>query len=226
MKQEIFGQHSTEKYKDYSNDIHSSGSYLLGLIDDILNMSRLEDGEVDLNPKELDLTTMVRETFSSSIEKLAQEHQLTIKDELPESLPAYADPHLVDQIIFNLLDNAVKFTPEGGQIAFRGETRDGYCHLTISDTGVGIPQDAINRLGRPFEQVQNQFTKSHSGSGLGLSITRTIVCLSGGTMKIRSRIGQGTRITICLPTKIKGTSPEIEAIMHRVAPAPLSATTH
>nr|WP_319389674.1 ATP-binding protein [uncultured Cohaesibacter sp.] len=226
MKQEIFGEHSTEKYKDYSKDIHSSGSYLLGLIDDILNMSRLEDGEVDLNPKELDLTTMVRETYSSSIEKQAQDHQLTVKDELPESLPAYADPHLVDQIIFNLLDNAVKFTPDGGQIAFRGETRDGYCHLTISDTGVGIPQDAINRLGRPFEQVQNQFTKSHSGSGLGLSITRTIVCLSGGTMKIRSRIGQGTRITICLPTRIKGTSPEIDAIMHGVAPAPLSATTH
>nr|WP_319484465.1 ATP-binding protein [uncultured Cohaesibacter sp.] len=226
MKQEIFGEHSTQKYKDYSKDIHSSGSYLLGLIDDILNMSRLEDGEVDLSPKELDLTTMIRETFSNSIEKQALEHNLTVKDELPESLTVYADPHLVDQIIFNLLDNAVKFTPEGGQIAFRGETRDGYCHLTISDTGVGIPQDAINRLGRPFEQVQNQFTKSHSGSGLGLSITRTIVCLSGGTMKIRSRIGQGTRITICLPSKVKGTSPEIEAIMHGATPVPLSASTH
>nr|WP_321457667.1 ATP-binding protein [uncultured Cohaesibacter sp.] len=227
MKQEIFGEHSTSKYKDYSEDIHASGSYLLSLIDDILNMSRLEDGEVDLNPADLDMVTLVRESYDHSIKDMAAERNLDVKDELPESLPAYADPAMIDHVILNLLDNAVKFTPEGGQIAIRGEIRDGYSYLTISDTGVGIPQDAIDRLGHPFEQVQNQFTKSHKGSGLGLSIARTIVCLSGGTMKIRSRIGQGTRITVCLPTKLRGVNSDSDALFHCKYQQKLnSASTH
>nr|WP_321982445.1 ATP-binding protein [uncultured Cohaesibacter sp.] len=226
MKQEIFGEHSTDKYKDYSKDIHSSGSYLLGLIDDILNMSRLEDGEVDLKPAELDLASLVRETYENSIDEQANDRQLTLKDELPDTLQAYADPNLIEQVLLNLLDNAVKFSKEGGQIALRGEIKDGYSYLTISDTGVGIPQDAIDRMGSPFEQVQNQFTKSHKGSGLGLSISRTIICLSGGTMKIRSRIGQGTRITICLPSKMRGVTPDMATLSQTKHPQQLSATTH
>ncbi len=226
MKQEIFGEHSTQKYKDYSKDIHSSGSYLLGLIDDILNMSRLEDGEVDLKPSDLDLVSLIRQTYSNGIDTLAEERHLTLKDELPDSLSAYADSNLIEQVLLNLLDNAVKFTLEGGQIALRGEIKDGYSYLTISDTGVGIPQDAIDRVGSPFEQVQNQFTKSHKGSGLGLSISRTIICLSGGTMKIRSRIGQGTRITICLPSKMRGSTPDLPHADNELSAQQISATAH
>ena len=226
MKQEIFGEHATRKYKDYSEDIHSSGSYLLGLIDDILDMSRLEDGEVDLKPQTIDLSKIIRQIYGSTIEQLAEEQKLSLKDELPDTLDAYADPKLIEQVLINLLDNAVKFTHEGGQIALRGEIKDGYSYLTISDTGVGIPQDAIERIGSPFEQVQNQFTKTHKGSGLGLSISRTIICLSGGTMKIRSRIGQGTRITICLPTKMRGTGSDIANLCHPTHQKQLSASTH
>ena len=202
MAQEIFGEHKTEKYRDYSADIHESGSYLLNLIDDILNMSRLEDAELDLVPETVDLAGLVKKIDETSLAKAAEKRKLTLNNNLPEELSAYADPHFTEQVLNNLLDNAVKFTPEGGEISLTGSVQDGYTLLTIADTGVGIPQDAIDRLGHPFEQVQNQFTKNHKGSGLGLSIARRIVCLSGGTMKIRSRIGQGTRVTIRLPKAV------------------------
>lgn len=199
MKQEIFGAHSTGKYRDYSVDIHASGTYLLGLINDILNMSRLEDGEVDMSPAELDMATLTREVFDRTSKTLGTDRDLTFTDKLPDELKAYADPNLMDQVMSNLIENAAKFTPDGGEISLYGTQENGYSSITIADTGVGIPQDAIERIGQPFEQVQNQFTKSHKGSGLGLSIARRIICLSGGTMKIRSRIGQGTRISIRLP---------------------------
>ncbi|MCV6574619.1 MAG: ATP-binding protein [Cohaesibacter sp.] len=199
MKQEIFGALGTEKYRDYTHDIHTSGTYLLGLIDDILNMSRLDDGEVEQDAKVIDLADVTRKTCNSSIQDLAASRNLTLTDKLPDDLEAFADPDLVGQVLVNLLDNAVKFTPSGGEISLYGFEEAGYSAITIADTGIGIPQDAIDRLGHPFEQVQNQFTKNHKGSGLGLSIARSIIALSGGTMKIRSRIGQGTRITIRLP---------------------------
>ena len=199
MKNEIFGEHKTDKYRDYSNDIHTSGAYLLHLIDDILSMSRLEDGDIELYPDSVDLSELVKKINTEAMEKKAEERNLSFQDRMPESLKAHADPHLIEQVIFNLLDNAVKFTPEGGTIAITGTDSNGHVVLTITDTGVGIPQDAIDRVGHPFEQVQNQFTKSHKGSGLGLSIARRIICLSGGTMKIRSRIGQGTRVSVRLP---------------------------
>lgn len=199
MKQEIFGALGTDKYRDYCNDIHGSGTYLLGLIDDILNMSRLDDGEVELEAETIDLAEVARTTCDASIMELAKSRNLTLTDKLPDDLKAFADPDLVGQVLINLLDNAVKFTPSGGEISLYGFEEAGYSALTIADTGVGIPQDAIDRLGHPFEQVQNQFTKTHKGSGLGLSIARSLVNLNGGTMKIRSRIGQGTRITIRLP---------------------------
>ena len=199
MKHEIFGEHKTSKYRDYSQDIHHSGTYLLHLIDDILSMSRLEDGEVELDPHEMDLTALVRTINKTKIATQADKRNITIVDTLPEDLIAFVDGHFAEQVFENILDNSVKFTPEGGKISITGEVRDGQARITISDTGVGIPQDAIDRLGHPFEQVQNQFTKTHKGSGLGLAIARKIVCLSGGTMKIRSRIGQGTRVSIRLP---------------------------
>ena len=203
MKQEILGEHTTQKYRDYSSDIHQSGSYLLGLIDDILNMSRLEDGEVELTPKEINLSTLTRQVVDHVVESQAKERDVSFVDTLPDDLPAFVDPHMIEQVLVNLMDNGVKFTHDGGTVTLSGYHDAGYTTLIIADSGVGIPQEAIDRLGHPFEQVQNQFTKTHKGSGLGLSIARRIVCLSGGTMKIRSRIGQGTRVIVRLPIESK-----------------------
>jgi two-component system cell cycle sensor histidine kinase PleC len=110
-----------------------------------------------------------------------------------------ADRRAFKQIVLNLLSNAVKFTPAGGRITVRGRAADGCIVLAIADTGIGIAKDALARLGRPFEQVESQLTKSHQGSGLGLAIAKSLVELHGGRMRIRSTLGKGTLVVLRLP---------------------------
>ena len=112
-----------------------------------------------------------------------------------------ADPRLLKQIILNLLSNAVKFTPEGGRITIRARARGDNVSIAIADSGIGIPQDALARLGRPFEQVESQLTKSHQGSGLGLAIAKSLTVLHHGSMRIRSTLGRGTIVLLRLPSK-------------------------
>jgi two-component system cell cycle sensor histidine kinase PleC len=112
-----------------------------------------------------------------------------------------ADRRATKQIIVNLLSNAVKFTPEGGRVAIRSRVVNDKVMLFIADTGIGIPQQSLTRLGRPFEQVESQLTKSYHGSGLGLAIARSLTHLHGGTMRLRSRIGKGTVVCISLPCR-------------------------
>ena len=109
------------------------------------------------------------------------------------------DRRAVKQVVLNILSNAVKFTPEGGRVTLSAAARDEHVEIEVTDTGIGIPADRIAALGRPFVQVENQFTKSHKGSGLGLAIARSLVELHGGTMAITSAQGEGTTITITLP---------------------------
>ena len=111
-----------------------------------------------------------------------------------------ADQRLLKQIVLNLLSNAVKFTPEGGNITIRARGACGMVSIAIADTGIGIPQDALARLGRPFEQVESQLTKSHQGSGLGLAIAKSLIELHEGTMRIRSTLGRGTIVLLRLPS--------------------------
>ena len=101
--------------------------------------------------------------------------------------------------MLNLLSNAVKFTPAGGRVTVRGRAADGCIVLAIADTGIGIAKDALAKLGRPFEQVESQLTKSHQGSGLGLAIAKSLVELHGGSMRIRSTLGKGTLVVVRLP---------------------------
>ena len=116
-------------------------------------------------------------------------------------MPLYADRRAIKQIAINLLSNAVKFTGEGGHISVRARNVAGALMLTIEDNGCGIPKDALGKLGRPFEQVQNQFSKSHTGSGLGLAISRSLAQLHGGALKIRSTEGVGTIVSVRIPIK-------------------------
>ena len=100
------------------------------------------------------------------------------------------------------MSNAIKFTPEGGSVTVKVKSLDESIRVQIIDTGIGIPQRDIQKLGRPFEQVENQFTKSKSGSGLGLAISKSLVDLHGGSLKINSKVGQGTTVTVVLPAKM------------------------
>ena len=129
----------------------------------------------------------------------AAARKVTIEADLEDTLSLNADRRAVKQMVLNLLSNAVKFTPENGHIGIRARRIGNAVTLTIEDNGIGIPKEALKKLGQPFEQVQNQFTKSHKGSGLGLAITRSLAELHGGAMRIRSQEGRGTIVSIRLP---------------------------
>jgi two-component system cell cycle sensor histidine kinase PleC len=121
------------------------------------------------------------------------------------------DRRALTQIMLNLLSNAVKFTPDGGRIMMRGRQTDGCAFISIMDTGIGIARDALAKLGRPFEQVESQHTKTHQGSGLGLAIAKSLVELHGGTMRIRSILGRGTIVIVRLPIAPNCVLPKGEA---------------
>jgi two-component system cell cycle sensor histidine kinase PleC len=129
----------------------------------------------------------------------AVDKRLSVSADLTSGLVLSADRRAMKQILLNLLSNAVKFTPEGGRISVRARAGGDRVVLVIKDSGIGIPKAAISKLGRPFEQVQSQFTKTHKGSGLGLAIAMSLVELHNGAIKIRSNEGGGTKVMIRLP---------------------------
>jgi len=200
MQQGLFGPLGSEKYGEYVGDIHSSGAYLLGVINDILDMSKIEAGQFSIDREKIDLCPLIEETVRV-VALQAAEKSIKLEKRIPQSITLDADRRAIKQIVINLLSNAVKFTGEGGKISLRARKVSGAVILSIEDTGCGIPPDAISKLGRPFEQVQNQFSKNHTGSGLGLAISRSLAELHGGALKIRSTEGVGTIVSVRLPVR-------------------------
>lgn len=198
MRSGVFGALGSEKYSEYCDDIHQSGNFLLAVINDILQMSKIEAGRHQLNFEAVDLDDIVRESIRvMNVEVMNKNLNLAVTG--MEKISFEADRRAMKQIMLNLLTNSVKFTPDGGSVEVKLQTGEYGLYMSIEDTGIGIPDDAINKLGTPFEQVQNQFTKDHKGSGLGLAITQSLVGMHGGYMKIASQEGKGTTVTVCLP---------------------------
>ena len=200
MQAQMFGPIGSEKYFEYSRDIHRSGQFLLDVINDILDMSKIEAGRMQMEPETLRLDGVLDEVMRL-VGPRAYEGRVAIEREVSANLTLWADKRAVKQVIINLLSNAVKFTPEGGKVTIRSNKCDGFVTIAIQDTGIGIPPRDIEKLGRPFEQVENQFTKSKGGSGLGLAISKSFVDLHNGSLTIRSAVGQGTEVTVRLPDK-------------------------
>jgi two-component system cell cycle sensor histidine kinase PleC len=210
MESGMFGPLGAEKYNEYCSDIRGSGQYLLEVINDILDMSKIEAGRIRLDFEDLDLETLLEESMRV-VSTRAQDKKITLTSRISPDLELRADRRAIKQIALNLLSNAVKFTPGGGQVIVRGRTTDEHVTLSIADSGIGIARDALTRLGRPFEQVESQLTKSHQGSGLGLAIAKSLVELHGGSMRIRSRLGQGTLVVVRLPLMPQCPLPKEEA---------------
>ncbi|HEX3442517.1 MAG TPA: ATP-binding protein, partial [Pseudolabrys sp.] len=210
MESGMFGPLGAEKYQEYCSDIRDSGQYLLDVINDILDMSKIEAGRIRLDFEDLDLDTLLNESMRVVSSK-AQEKQLALTAKIAPGLTLRADRRALKQIVLNLLSNAVKFTPGGGRVTVRGRTTDHCIVLGIADTGIGIAKDALAKLGRPFEQVESQLTKSHQGSGLGLAIAKSLVELHGGRMSIRSTLGKGTMVVVNLPLDPQCPLPKEEA---------------
>ena len=198
MQQELFGRLGSNKYREYCRDIYESGDYLLGVINDVLDMSKIEAGRFALDMETIDLDAMVSETTRIVMPQV-NEKGLYISATVDAGLEVVADRRAVKQILLNLISNAVKFTAKGGCVTVRANATKTHARIEITDTGIGIPAEALGKIGRPFFQVENQFTKSHKGSGLGLAISGSLAQMHGGDMDIRSTPGEGTSITIVLP---------------------------
>jgi two-component system, cell cycle sensor histidine kinase PleC len=194
----MFGPLGADRYTEYCRDIHSSGQYLLDVINDVLDMSKIEAGRMRLDRERLTLDHMLSDSMRV-IANRAAEKKLALTLEVEPDVGFDADRRACKQIVLNLLSNAVKFTPDGGRVDVHGRARGHSVVIAIDDTGIGIPRDALVRLGRPFEQVESQHTKSHQGSGLGLAIAKSLVELHGGHMRIRSRPGAGTLVVVRVP---------------------------
>ncbi|MFB9951319.1 PAS domain-containing sensor histidine kinase [Rhizobium puerariae] len=196
----MFGPLGSPKYLEYSKDIHDSGKHLLNVINDILDMSKIEAGHMRIQCEAVDLKPLIEESLRlTSI--AAQDKTISICRRLCDNLNMVADRRALKQVMLNLLSNAVKFTNEGGKIELRVRKLEKSVVLTIADTGIGIPTESLSKIGQPFEQVQSQYAKSKGGSGLGLAISRSLVSLHGGTMRIRSQVGRGTVVSLHIPDR-------------------------
>ncbi|MEO6381680.1 MAG: ATP-binding protein, partial [Nitrobacter sp.] len=194
----LFGTLGSERYSEYCHDILNSGQYLLEVINDILDMSKIEAGRMKLDMQPLDLARTLGESLRV-VSGRADDKNLTLDARIDDDISIFADRRAVKQIIVNLLSNAVKFTPDGGRVMVRSRVFEDSIVLTIADTGIGIAPHSLRKLGKPFEQVESQLTKTHAGSGLGLAIAKSLVNLHGGSMRIRSTLGTGTAVRVNLP---------------------------
>ncbi len=200
MEQQIFGPIATPKYLDYARDIHRSGTYLLDVINDILDMSKIEAGRLMLEVSTVALGPVMDEVFRIVADRALQSG-VALSHSVPDDFSVHADKRALKQILINIVANGVKFTPEGGRVAVDVAARPEGAMIAIRDTGIGIPASELPKLGRPFEQVENQFTKTKSGSGLGLAISKSLAELHGGSLTIASEPGRGTTVMITLPAR-------------------------
>jgi two-component system cell cycle sensor histidine kinase PleC len=194
----MFGVLGSDKYQEYCHDILTSGKYLLEVINDILDMSKIEAGRMKLDMEQLDLSKILAESLRV-VSGRAEDKHLTLDADIESTISVVADRRAVKQIFVNLLSNAVKFTPDDGKVTVRSQVLQDSVVLVIADTGIGIAPDSLRRLGKPFEQVESQLTKTYQGSGLGLAIARSLTSLHGGKMRLRSKLGAGTVVRITLP---------------------------
>ncbi|GGE37153.1 signal transduction histidine kinase [Agaricicola taiwanensis] len=214
MESGAFGGLGSPKYLEYTRDISDSGRYLLDVINDILDMSTLEAGRVELKRETVEVDAVVLDALRV-LTPQAEEKGLALRAEAATGVTIEADKRGLKQILLNLLSNAVKFTPSGGRVTVRVRALGDALNIYVEDTGIGIPREALPKLARPFEQVENQFTKSHKGSGLGLAIAKSLVELHNGSMRIRSSVGAGTVVLVRLPMRegdVLEQMPEIESL--------------
>lgn len=200
MQRQLLGPIGNAKYLDYVGGIRESGEHLLDLINDILDMSKIEVGKYDLEFENINLAKIIRLVIHMMEGRAHEAEVRIISDNIADDLQIQADRRAVMQILLNLMSNAVKFTPAGGSVEISCAPKGpSMVSVTVRDTGVGIPKSKIAVVTRPFEQVASALTRPHEGSGLGLAITKDLIELHHGDMKIVSKLEQGTQVCVFLP---------------------------
>ncbi len=200
LKDQIFGPMGRVDYVEYAADIHESGRHLLSLINDVLDMSKIEANRMQIEPEWLDLEGVLR-TAVKLVTLQARKRGVSIAFAVEEpKIRVYADERALKQILFNLLSNAVKYTEENGSVTVGGNrSSDGGTSVVVADTGVGIATDDLSRLLRPFERANNRIDLTHQGFGLGLALVNNLTQLHGGCLDIDSTVGVGTTVTVTFP---------------------------
>lgn len=200
LEHEMFGPLSPRQ-KEYVQNILTSGQHLLSLVNDVLDISKVEAGRMEL-VREWTSLAQVTESVDRILQSLARKKRLTLRLSLPEDLPdVFIDPIRMKQVLYNLLANGIKFTPEGGMVGLSVRLEGSQLHLSVDDTGIGIPADQLSRLFQPFEQIRNRAGGEHEGTGLGLALTKSLVELHGGTISVRSEVGKGSSFQVTLPMR-------------------------
>jgi len=202
MESELLGSIGNAEYKGYCRDIHQSGLHLLKLINDILDISKIEAGKLELYEEEFDPAKAI-ESCIRLINERAVSSNIDLAVKVQQGLPQIrADERKVKQILINLLSNAVKFTPEGGQVTVEAEAGpDTGLKISVSDTGIGISEEDFAIILTPFGQVDSTLSRRYDGTGLGLPLAKTLTELHGGTLEIESSVGSGTTVTILFPPR-------------------------
>ncbi|WP_293474600.1 ATP-binding protein [Phenylobacterium sp.] len=202
MSGELFGPLGDARYRDYSKDILSSGQHLLALINDILDMAKIEAGKLNLRFEPICVEEIAEDAIRL-VRNRAESAGLALALDFVDLPDVEADHRAVKQILLNLLSNAIKFTPRGGKITVAAELRDDplgqRVKISVHDTGIGISAQDLERLARPFEQVESQHSKTTQGTGLGLALTKSLVEMHGGLLDLKSAPGQGTTASFALP---------------------------
>jgi two-component system cell cycle sensor histidine kinase PleC len=202
MKTEVFGPHQVAAYKDYSNDIHNSGQHLLNLINEILDLSRIEAGRYELNEEPVSLAVVV-EDCHHLLKLRAQNRSINIHEMFEPDLPRlWADERALRQVFLNLLSNAIKFTPSGGDIWVKvGWTASGGQYMSVKDSGPGIPDEEIPIVLSSFGQGSIAIKSAEQGAGLGLPIAKNLVNMHGGTFTLKSKVRVGTEAIAIFPSE-------------------------
>jgi len=200
LVEKMFGEVNA-KQLDYLNDIHSSGKHLLSLINDILDLSKIEAGRMELDLAEFDLRAALGNAMTL-VKERAQRNGVELALEVDAGLGMFrADERKFKQIMLNLLSNAVKFTPAGGKVSVRARPVDGALEIAVADTGIGIAPEDQEAVFEEFRQVGRDYTKKAEGTGLGLALTRKFVQLHGGAIRLASAPGKGSAFTFTIPIR-------------------------
>ena len=196
---EMYGPLGDDRYKDYANDILTSGQHLLDMINDILDIAKIEAGKMTIDPKPIDLVDPV-DAAVRMIRRKAEDKGIQVILQADDGLPLIdADHRAIRQMVLNLLSNAIKFTDAGGKITVAVQHRNEYLRVAVRDTGIGIPKEHLPRLAKPFEQVEDTRERNYEGTGLGLALTKSFAEMHGGKLTIASEPGKGTLVCFYLP---------------------------
>jgi len=209
IRDQAFGPIENATYTEYANDINTSGHHLLDVVNDILDIAKIEAGKMEITPERIEPAALLA-TAIRLVKERALRRDLILEHTAPTTLPfLWADPRAAKQILFNLLSNAIKFTPRGGRITVTAAAADGDGNgegrggrdlvITVTDTGIGIPSDQLQRVLRPFERIDNRYTRKANGTGLGLPLVKALMALHNGSLTINSGPGIGTTVSLRFP---------------------------